>query len=545
MKRRIAALLCALMLAGSLMGCQDETQQNPDSQTAADTQSADSQPTRGQAYQNGLWYRYQNDMASSPQLWSNARAAGDVMVVTRNQINNSTTDELNALIALQKEHNLAIAVELKGIVASLATKANHNGTNTISAVSFNDPTSGEYAMLKKAIDNGLTIDYFIFDNTIALGIYPNSGYPSPAKRYMSPAEAASETVSAMKFWLEKFPQAQMIYQADLYQYGWNDTAAYQTDNNSTYGDGDLCYQLTMLAETARAQNVPLTSVLIHQPYDYLIGQYADAKTANSALTTDWTAVLTDIASFCDQQKLAFGLTLSSHKSGRSEAGSAPKFIAASIRLLNRAAEAGITPAYCLLDRGQTYPNKTIPETEEYTYTYDLVLLAGQIKNGTPIDLKTISTKAPVNVPDKVTPQITWTFDGSTDGWDANNGISQFTSIDGALNLTSISGDPYFSVGLNAPIRTREAEYFYIRYYNKSISSDSMQLFFSIDGCGYNEPMSVRFVMDEPSEDESWSEIYVNLRENGLYSGNLTSIRLDPGNTAGDIIIDEIALFNKN
>jgi len=48
----------------------------------------------------------------------------------------------------------------------------------------------------------------------------------------------------------------------------------------------------------------------------------------------------------------------------------------------------------------------------------------------------------------------------------------------------------------------------------------------------------------PAEDESWSEIYVNLRECSLYTGTLASMRLDPGNAAGKIIIDEIALYNK-
>jgi len=540
MKQKIAALLSTILLLSSLPGCQDESTPPQDSQTSQ-SPIIENIPA---AYSQDIWYRYNAQLAADPEAWTQARQIADVMVVTRNQLNNSTQDELNALIRLQKEHGVRIALEVKGVLASQATRDCITGKSSLAALSFGDSKNGEFAMVSRAVEAGLTADYLIFDNTLPLAMYPNGAYSTPAKRFMSPAEAAMETAASMQLWGKAFPDAQMIYQVDLFKYGWQNTPAYQLDNDSEYGDGDLHYHLAMLDSAARSMDVPLTSVLVNFPYDYVLGQFGDSKTAPAAFSTDWIAVLSQMEAYGSQLGMEFGLTLSSSKSGSAASGSSTRFFAASLRLLNRAAEAGMTPGYILYDRGETYPNVILPDSEDYSYTNALIRLAGQFKDGNPIDLRTVPTKIPPVVPENIKVTKVWSFDNGVDGWNANNGIGEFASKDGALHLTATTGDPYFSTDTVSGIRTNDAEYLYIRYLNVGIPSDSMQLFFTNGNGGFNEPMSIHFTMDEPAEDESWSEIYVNLRECSLYTGTLASMRLDPGNAAGKIIIDEIALYNK-
>jgi hypothetical protein len=213
--------------------------------------------------------------------------------------------------------------------------------------------------------------------------------------------------------------------------------------------------------------------------------------------------------------------------------------------MNKYTEAGGTPEAFIIRGGSSYPSYIVPETADFSLTYDASKFIANIKNGEDISLSLTSTKKTVDVPENLTLISEWNFDEDSGGWRGQNNISDFYTENGYLSVISNGGDPNFQSEDNLKLNTADCNYLYIKYMNVSSSSDRMEFFFSTnESTGMDEIKTIKFSVDAISEDDIWSEIYIPLKQCDAWKGTLKQMRIDPGITIGEFRFDSITLYKQ-
>lgn len=127
----------------------------------------------------------------------------------------------------------------------------------------------------------------------------------------------------------------------------------------------------------------------------------------------------------------------------------------------------------------------------------------------------------------------WDFetDGDTEGWTALNHATGFTARGGSLIMESTADDLYFGTATNIPAQFDRIT---IRMrVSGGTPADIGQLFFGTDSRpDYTEETSVIFAIDTDGE---VSDYTLNLSDNEFWTGTITSLRLDPGTQAGQVV----------
>jgi hypothetical protein len=489
---------------------------------------------------------YMKDISafSDTSSWQYTFENTDVVVINISVIKKLNAADINKLTEVINASNIKLAVECSGLVSVFGTDTFHNAEKSMAYNSVNHTQKGEYTYLAPLIDSGCKIDYLIFQNSVTNAIYPNADYKTTDNRFMTIAEAVSQTVEEMKCWREHLPAVQFLLYTDYYNYGWKGETAYNLVYNNEFGAGDYYYELSLAAETAETAGIPLFGLVVNDPYDYAMGRHSgDLKTAETPSRTDWMARLCDLENECNTRGLNFILTLNCDSSGKN--GSDEKYYNDLIHFMNKYTEAGGTPEAFIIRGGSSYPSYIVPETADFSLTYDASKFIANIKNGEDISLSLTSTKKTVDVPENLTLISEWNFDEDSGGWRGQNNISDFYTENGYLSVISNGGDPNFQSEDNLKLNTADCNYLYIKYMNVSSSSDRMEFFFSTnESTGMDEIKTIKFSVDTISDDEVWSEIYIPLAQCDAWKGTLKQMRLDPGMTSGEFRFDCIALYRQ-
>lgn len=532
-------LLCAAILGLSVLfsGCSGTDAQQDSLFTDTDAASDGVSLQTAQTGQEAVWIYYSTPMLSRPEEWSETLAKTDRLVMTLSQLKSLTRSERDTLIELQSG-GLRLAVELQGIIPTFCADGFHDAEDSLGVHSVVHSEKGELTLLRSTLDAGVRIDTLIFCDSMKNAMYPRK----TAGMYVNAAEAAFECAAAMACWKNALPDVEFYYSYDFIHYGWGSQAAYKGSDNGAYGWGDAQYQTGLLADAVQQKGLTLSGVILREPYDYVRGHGARTDyTIDSPADVDWMQLLTQAEQFCENAGLSFLLNISP---GGSE-GTNLRYLKSMVRYIDAYESAGGTPGGYLLTSLKGYPNRIIGEKDPLTYTNTALLIAGQLKDGKPVDLSAYGNDSTVQVPDNLSLVHAWTFDDGLEGWAVQNGISVFEAENGYLDIVSNSGDPYCGVGFTGE-RCEDCTYLYLRYVNLSSESAEMQLFFTTtDAGGMNEAMSIIFPMEMISDDpEIWNEIYVRMDACAFWTGDLTAIRLDPGNMPGEILIDEIAFYKQ-
>ena len=475
--------------------------------------------------------------------WQYTYDNADVAVINISVIKNLDAAGLKKLTDAVNSSDLQLAVECSGLVSVFGTDTFHNAEKSMAYNSVNHTQKGEYTILSALIESGCEIDYLIFKNPVLNAIYPNADHKTQDNRFMTIAEAVSQTVEAMKCWREHLPQIKFLLYTDFYNYGWKGETAYDLVYNSTLGAGDYYYELTMASEAAKDAGIPLFGLVVNNPYDYAMGRHiSSTETAETPSRIDWMTRLCDLENECNNRGINFILTLNCDASGKN--GSDEKYYNDLLRYKNKYSEAGGTPEVYIVKGGTLSPSDIIPETKEFSLTYDASKFIADVKYGEEISLS-LSTKAAVDVPENLTLIREWTFDKDSGGWSNTNNISDFYIENGWLGVISSGGDPFFTSEDELKLDTADCDYLYIKYMNISSPSDRMEFFFSTyDSTGMDEIKTIKFSVDAISEDDTWSEIYIPLGQCDAWQGLLKQMRLDPGMASGEFRFDCIALYKQ-
>ena len=151
---------------------------------------------------------------------------------------------------------------------------------------------------------------------------------------------------------------------------------------------------------------------------------------------------------------------------------------------------------------------------------------------------------PIEITEVELPAPEWTFDtdGDAEGWVADNGLTSFEVVEGALATTTKNSDPWMlAPDVTIPERFDRFE---LRMRVPSGVSTVAQLFWSTSTSdpGFSESRTVTFVITGTGE---YQDDAVDLSDHPGWSGTVTGLRFDPIESSDRAIaIDRIAFTDR-
>ena len=126
----------------------------------------------------------------------------------------------------------------------------------------------------------------------------------------------------------------------------------------------------------------------------------------------------------------------------------------------------------------------------------------------------------------------WTFDSGTDGW-KQNANCRIAASDGILEINCTAADPFITTPVEA-----QAKYLVVTLRYRAANSGGGQLFWTTDRqSNYHRSRRLNFRL---LQDGLWHEAAVRIR----LTGQLTTLRLDVGQTEGRFDIDWVKLYRE-
>lgn len=181
-------------------------------------------------------------------------------------------------------------------------------------------------------------------------------------------------------------------------------------------------------------------------------------------------------------------------------------------------------------KSHTDEQPTDEQKSRFNVVYDTNLIAKKVELG-----------SGGNLPQKVLAE--WNFNGSTEGWKKNGGISEdFTVVDGAIKGVAVTADPSIVSPNNLDINIGEGAGVYIKIRMKNMTPASdLQIFFRTeDDFRWNETLSVKAMGAASMTD--FEDFYVDMTTNSKWTGLLKDIRIDPASAKGEFYIDQVQVL---
>jgi len=138
-----------------------------------------------------------------------------------------------------------------------------------------------------------------------------------------------------------------------------------------------------------------------------------------------------------------------------------------------------------------------------------------------------------------TPVYEEDFAGETSNWQVGGQLENFAIADGALNMTSVGGDPIIMPVENFNLNADDVDVIRIRYKN-STGNANVQVFFTSDSNpNLSEAGSFKATAANVDGTE-WNEIVIDTSVNELWAGTIGVVRLDLASAEGALALDYIS-----
>jgi hypothetical protein len=136
--------------------------------------------------------------------------------------------------------------------------------------------------------------------------------------------------------------------------------------------------------------------------------------------------------------------------------------------------------------------------------------------------------APASQPEQVEIIAAWDFTAQqkAQGWQPSNDLAHFTFDAAGLVTRSTGGDPYMN-GPSIQLDPVAAPHFEISM--RSSRGNDAQLFWDVNGQGFNETASLHFTVKPDGE---WHTYRLDMKGHPAWKGTITRLRLDPSNQSG-------------
>ena len=138
-----------------------------------------------------------------------------------------------------------------------------------------------------------------------------------------------------------------------------------------------------------------------------------------------------------------------------------------------------------------------------------------------------------------TPVYEEDFAGETSNWQVGGQLENFAIADGALNMTSVGGDPIIMPVENFNLNADDVDVIRIRYKNAT-GNANVQVFFTSDSNpNLSEAGSFKATAANVDGTE-WNEIVIDTSVNELWAGTIGVVRLDLASAEGALALDYIS-----
>jgi len=387
-------------------------------------------------------------------------------------------------------------------------------------------------MYRRFIEQGVYFDYGNFDGVIWRLMHPDGNADGdPA---MTREEAAGEFVHIIKEWREVFPDMKFNYLWNFPNHGWKGDASITYPGTPGYSDAYL--DLIAVEKAAREAGIPLHGVVLDAPYDY----NRNGKSLNgSSVKGDLIDRLLDAEREIKALGLKYHLIFNCETPGAM--GPDGQYYKDTLLYIDEYEKRGGKPdVYIIESWYDVSPSKHIPEDAPYTLTYLTAEVLRHVKEGKPIDVSDLDFGW--KPPENLTSVKKWSFADGKNGWAKANDISNFTVENGILTLESIGGDPYFVSKEDLKINAMDCDYMVLRLRNLTDCTGGEVFFSREDSRGMAAEMSCAYWMEAG---EGWQDVYVDLKQNDLWDGEIWQLRIDPASGAGTFEFEYIELLKQN
>lgn len=385
------------------------------------------------------------------------------------------TDEIDKFYSdfcnMVKRTGMRVALECGGLLGYYERYAEDTSQNSTANYLY-DCIHEINLVLDKVVrlkQHGIDIDYLNFDHPLLRAMYELENYDGDLP-VISHEEAVGYLIEVMKLWREILPDVQFNFITNFANHSWKKYPAYTKGyTDSKYGDGNAYDDFIAVTKAADDAGIPFYAVIVDNPYDYAEADNPSNQDFDPA-SVDWYARILDIEKETKKLGLKFGIFFNCETCGMH--GSEGEYYKHTMEYINKYTKRGGDPDIYFIQSWYDNPEKTFPETKEYTQSYITAAVIRQVKEGIKADLSKLDFS-----PKKLSMAKSWTFKNDTAGWIKQHDISTFKAEKGVLKIKSSGDDPYFALDSELNINARDCDYLLIRVKNLSAAGD-FQIFFT-------------------------------------------------------------------
>ncbi|MCL5270455.1 MAG: hypothetical protein M1457_07885 [bacterium] len=179
-------------------------------------------------------------------------------------------------------------------------------------------------------------------------------------------EATREMIDYMRAVRKEIPDVQFVYVTNFLNWGWKGQPCFWARPQKPLGRGDFHPVIQAVVKATREAGIPLRGVLVDAPYDYVTGHHPDSHLPDPT-KADFMGRVRDLEDYVHSQGLEFTLTINSETPG--SANDDKKYYEDTLAYMDAYRGRGGRPDHWLVESWYPGPQKVVPESEPYTFSY--------------------------------------------------------------------------------------------------------------------------------------------------------------------------------
>ena len=306
-------------------------------------------------------------LGQRPDQWAGLRPRVGGLTLFIDQVKTAELEDLRALVKVCGEAGVALGIECAGLCDWRAKEGDQAGE-----LSFADEYRKVERLVTPVADGGAggAIAYLQMDGPFRRMLYQKVGDVPAKTGYQTLDTAAIELIDAMRLWRDKLPELQFHLLTNFPNWGWGETPAYHAwayTAEGPLGWGDYRKVLDLALERTKAADLPLTGLVVDNPYDYAIGAFRSNQLQVTA-GVDWIQRIRELEDHIEAAGLQFSLILNSSRAGAEIGGSDQMYRDETLAYLDRYRAAGGTPTRWVVESWYPRPRAWLPESEPTSLT---------------------------------------------------------------------------------------------------------------------------------------------------------------------------------
>ncbi|MBI4244858.1 MAG: hypothetical protein HY606_12275 [Planctomycetes bacterium] len=286
--------------------------------------------------------------------WDFVRKNLDVLQFYINWVDECRMDKLKEIVAVLNSNNIKISIECGGTVEFMPLDDTNGERSAELAINACNK-------IKRA---GGTVSYLTLDGPIRRLLYPQESIGKDAKGFDSVDQCVDELIDFMKEVLKELPEIKFILLTNFPCWGYKGDVSYQAQGAKKQDYGDYYDIITAVVKKTKKAGVKFLALTVDNPYEYAVGEHESANIPDPS-KIDWIGRLRDLENYIKKQGWEFNMIFNSEKGGFT---SSKLFYKNTLKFIKKYQTAGGAPNRYIIQSWYKYPDKTVPEDEQYTLT---------------------------------------------------------------------------------------------------------------------------------------------------------------------------------